>query len=114
MAACIERSGAQTFLDIRDIPKGADFHAVIKREMPGCRELVALFTPWSVNRAWVRHEIGMADALNLHYVCVMYHVSLKDLDRNGGRGPIHETNLANLNEFRVYLDELRKRVESAR
>lgn len=82
LAAAVESCGARAFLDVRDIQHGDQFKARISEEMPRCRELLALFTPWSRNRAWVRHEIGMADALKLRIVCVFYHVTVADFGRS--------------------------------
>jgi len=57
----IEECGASSFLDVRDIVAGDNFKERIRKEIPKCDELIAVFTPWSIRRAWVRHEIGMAD-----------------------------------------------------
>jgi hypothetical protein len=62
IAKRIEDCGASTFLDRRDIAAGDNFKERIRDEIPKCEELLALFTPWSRRRAWVRHEIGLADA----------------------------------------------------
>jgi hypothetical protein len=70
IAKAVESCGAETFLDRRDIAAGDNFRRRIRQEMPKCDELLALFTPWSRRRAWVRHEIGMADMLNKRIVCV--------------------------------------------
>jgi hypothetical protein len=51
---------AATFLDETDIPKGANFKEAINREISECEEIVALFTPWSVQRFWVWAEVGAA------------------------------------------------------
>ena len=87
IAAAVEQVGAATFLDARDIAHGEDFDKRINEEMPTCRELLALFTPWSRNRRWITHEIGMARALELHIVPVFYHVRIADFPpEEGGLG----------------------------
>lgn len=68
IARRIEDCGADAFLDTRDIAAGDNFKARIHEEIPKCDELLALFTPWSRRRAWVRHEIGMADVLKKRIV----------------------------------------------
>jgi hypothetical protein len=69
IAKSIANCGADTFLDRRDIAAGDNFKRRIHEEIPKCNELLALFTPWSRRRAWVRHEIGMADMLRKRIVC---------------------------------------------
>ena len=72
IARCVEDCGASAFLDRRDIVAGDDFKTRIREEIIGCDELLALFTPWSRRRAWIRHEIGMADLLEKRIVCIFY------------------------------------------
>lgn len=111
IARRIEECGASVFLDRRDIVAGDDFKRRIHEEIPSCRELVALFTPWSRKRAWVRHEIGMADALRKRIVCVFYKVTLSDFDpQEDGLGPLEGLNIVELNDLSTYLSALRKRV----
>src|SRR5215813_3081416 len=75
IAKLIEECGATAFLDRKDIKE--------------CDELLALFTPWSRRRAWVRHEIGMADILQKRIVCVFYKVAIADFQGDeDGLGPI--------------------------
>ena len=95
IARHIEDAGATTFLDRRDIAAGDDFKAPIRQEIPTCDELLALFTPWSRRRAWVRHEIGMADALGKRIVCVFYKVSTRDFARDeDGLAPLSDLNIS--------------------
>ena len=55
----IQAVGATTFLDETNIPKGApDLKKIIRNEIWASRELLALFTPWSVMRSWVWIEMG--------------------------------------------------------
>ena len=113
LAKCLEECGAQTFLDRRDIHVGDDFKAKIRKEIPTCNELVALFTPWSLKRHWVRHEIGMADALDIRIVCIFYHVSLSDFDADeDGRGPLSDLDVIDLNVVGNYISQVKDRVEA--
>jgi hypothetical protein len=113
LAASIDASGASVFLDVRDIAQGDEFKTRIREQLPKCRELVALFTPWSRQRSWVRHEIGMADALKLRIVCVFYHVELADFSAaEGGLGPLDGLNIVDLNGIDTYLKALSKRVRT--
>ncbi len=110
IAKSIEDCGADTFLDRRDIAAGDNFKQRIRAEIPKCNELVALFTPWSRRRAWVRHEIGMADALSKRIVCVFYKVSISDFDADeDGRGSLDDLNIVDINAFDTYLKALKRR-----
>jgi hypothetical protein len=112
IARLIEERGAATFLDRRDIAAGDDFRERIREEIPKCDELLALFTPWSRKRAWVRHEIGMADVLRKRVVCVFYKVAIADFDpQEDGMGPLEHLNVIQLNEFGNYLRALRNRAK---
>jgi hypothetical protein len=111
IARRIEELGASVFLDRRDIVAGDDFKKRVREEIPKCDELLALFTPWSRRRAWVRHEIGMADVLEKRIVCVFYKVTVADFDPNeDGLGPLDGLNIIDLNSLDAYFDALRKRM----
>lgn len=60
MARLVEQAGAEAFIDIFDIKKGDRIEERIREELPKCDELVALLTPWSVDRNWVWTEIASA------------------------------------------------------
>lgn len=110
LADAVDDCGADAFLDVRDIAHGDEFKSRIREEMPKCHELLALFTPWSRSRPWVRHEIGMADALKLRIVCVFYHVVPGDFGPSeGGLGPIDGLNTVDINSIDTYLRALTKR-----
>jgi hypothetical protein len=110
IAGSIERCGASAFLDRRDIAAGDNFRERIRQELARCDELLALFTPWSRRRAWVRHEIGMADMAKKRIVCVLYKVSLRDFDDDeDGRGPLENLNVVDINTLDTYLSALSKR-----
>ena len=111
LANAVESTGARAFLDTRDIAHGDDFRKRIGREIPKCKKLLALFTPWSSGRWWVRHEIGMADQQKLRIVCVFYHVKIADFSADdGGLGPLDGLKIVDINEFETYLGALKKRV----
>ena len=110
LARCIEDCGATTFLDRRDIDAGDNFKERIKVEIPRSDELVAIFTPWSRNRAWVRHEIGMADILKKRIVCVFYRLTTADFrGDDDGLGPLDGLNVIDINNMNPYLRALKRR-----
>jgi hypothetical protein len=112
IARNIEECGASTFLDRRDIAAGDNFKLRVHEEIAKCDELLALFTPWSRRRAWVRHEIGMADILRKRIVCVFYKVSAADFRADeDGLGPLDGLNIIELNDLGNYLKALRRRAK---
>ena len=112
IARCIEDCAATAFLDRRDIAAGDNFKQRIHEEIPKCDELLALFTPWSRRRAWVRHEIGMADMLKKRIVCVFYKVTIADFQGDeDGLGPLDGLNTIDINSLASYFRALRKRVK---
>jgi hypothetical protein len=110
IARCIEDCGASAFLDRRDIAAGDDFKKRIREEIPMCNELLALFTPWSRTRSWVRHEIGLADARRKRIVCVFYKVTTADFQNDAdGLGPLDGLNTVEINRLDTYFTALRRR-----
>jgi hypothetical protein len=110
LARNIEECDATAFLDRRDIAAGDNFKQRIHEEIPRCNELLALFTPWSRRRAWVRHEIGMADMLRKRIVCVFYKVTAADfLSDEDGLGPLDGLNTIDINGLDTYFKALRRR-----
>jgi hypothetical protein len=102
--------GCESFLDVFDIEKGDDFEERIFGEMPRCKELIALLTPWSADRNWVWIEIGAARALGLRVVAVLFGLTLSDLDRDkGGKGFLGSKNIVEINELDAYLSQVAKR-----
>jgi hypothetical protein len=110
IARNVEECGATSFLDRRDIAAGDDFNQRIHKEIAACDELLALFTPWSRRRAWVRHEIGMVDFLRKRIVCVFYKVTVADFpDDEDGLGPLDGLNIVDINNLDTYFKDLRRR-----
>lgn len=94
--------------------KGDRIEERIFEELPKCKELVALLTPWSVTRNWVWNEIGAAWILNMRIVAVLYGVSLAEIDaEKGGRACLTSRNAVLLDDFDDYIDELAVRVKGA-
>ena len=115
MAKEIRAVGASTFLDETDIPKGSpNFKKVIRDEIAASRELVALFTPWSMMRSWVWIEIGAAWSRAIPVVVVLFGMDLADLEKSGqGRAILEDINVVHLNDFDDYLRQLEARIKGA-
>ncbi len=110
IARNIEDCGASAFLDRRDIAAGDNFKRRVHEEISQCNELLAVFTPWSRRRAWVRHEIGMADILGKRIVCVFYKVTVDDFRADeDGLGPLDGLNTIEINRLGTYFSALGRR-----
>ncbi len=111
MEHCIKECGAETFLDVNDIATGDDFKEVVRAEIALADELVALFTPFSRDRSWLWIEIGAAWFARKRIVAITYGMTMGDLEQDGGgRAILADVHLRALNDFDVYLQELRERV----
>lgn len=108
----LREAGATTFIDVHDIEKGDDIEDRIFEDMRGCRELLVLFTPWSVDRNWLWVEIGAARSWNLRIVAVLYQMDIGTLDRDkGGTTFLRSKNLVDINDLEPYFEEVATRVE---
>ena len=68
IARLVSDVGAVPFIDFFDIMRGDSIESKIQLGIGKARELVALLTPWSVDRNWVCGEIAAAWALRKRYV----------------------------------------------
>jgi hypothetical protein len=110
MARLIRVSGATPFLDETDIAKGDNFKQIIHQEIKQCKELVALFTPWSVQRFWVWIEVGAAWAQEKRVIAVLYGITVAELEKIGGsKAILEDINILQLNDFDTYANELQQR-----
>ena len=112
IARCIKDCDAATFLDEADISKGDNFKEVIHKELGKSKELVALFTPWSVKRFWVWVEIGAAWGQGQRIIVVLHGLTQSELEELGGsKAILEDINILELNNFDRYIDELKERVK---
>lgn len=115
MAKEMTNIGASVFLDESGIPKGANFKSIIQEELSGSRELVALLTPWSVKRSWLWIEIGAAWIRNMPIIAVLHGMNIDELEESGqGKAILDDINVLDLNDFDVYLQQLKNRVVEGR
>jgi hypothetical protein len=107
-------SGAEVFIDIFNVHSGDRIEERVHSGLTGCTELMSLLTPWSVDRNWVWSEMAAAWALKKRYVGITYGLTTEQIDRDhGGLAMLAPTNIINLNDFDVYLGELKVRVKDA-
>jgi hypothetical protein len=114
MARLIEDVGATPFIDIFDVKKGDRIETKIQQGLGAANELVALLTPWSVERNWVWTEIGGAWGSHKRCVGVLYGLTREEIEKKGGLAVLASTNLCvAINEFDDYLHELKQRIEAS-
>jgi hypothetical protein len=111
MSRRIIECGAETFVDVNDVATGDDFKKRVQAEIAQADELVVLFTALSVQRSWVWIEIGAAWGLGKRIVGIIYGMTVAQFEKaSGGKAVLEDLNLRDLNEFEVYLEELRRRI----
>jgi len=77
----IERAGATTFRDDRDINGGDDIPDSIRDAINRSDEMLVLLTPLSVNRPWVLMEVGAAwqRGRNMRIVVIRQHIEVEPI-----------------------------------
>ena len=105
MAEKIAETGAQYWLDERDLEGGGDIRKEINDGMHDCQEVVVLFSPNSVDSHWVSFEIGASYAKRKHLTPILNNVSHRRITLLQGIKAIE------LNNFSQYLTELKKRMK---
>jgi len=103
----IERTGASTSRDDRDIDGGDDIPDRIRGEIKRSNEMVILLTPESTGRPWVLLEAGGAWVTRARYriVAVLCHVRVDTIPEM-----LASKKAIPLNAFDEYLKELKERV----
>lgn len=108
----ITNLGISTFLDEDGIAGGDDFEAVILREIRESKEIVVLFTPWSIHRKYVWLEIGAAWALGIRIVCVAYKLTMDEILSECDKPSIIAKQAHfQINDLDEYFSELLNRVQ---
>jgi hypothetical protein len=108
VAEKVAEAGAESWLDIRDLPGGGNIQVEINKGVRESNEVVVLFSPNSASSHWVSFEIGAASALGRHFTPVMNNVSNQSVQVIQGIKTI------DLNDFTQYLTELKARIKKWR
>ena len=110
LAEDIEKCGATTFPDCRDVDHGDDFEDRIVEEAHRSEELVVLLTPQAVDRPYIWMEIGGFWFLKKHVIVVLYGVDAEFVATRE-RIPIFikRSITVELNEIDGHLERLRER-----
>jgi len=109
----IRNCGGTPFLDEAEIDVGADFEEDILGFLERAHELVALLTPWALERPYVWAEIGAAWGRRIPIVGLLHGITPSELQsRPGIPVLLKKRDLLELNEIETYLRQLASRVRS--
>ncbi len=109
MARCIQDCGVDVLIDAYDLKSGDKVVDTLAALVGQATEMVALFTPFSKNRAWVWMEIGAMLLTGKRVIPIFHGMTRRDLAKFGGDGAIAGLVDRPLNDFDLYLAELRDR-----
>ena len=104
----IEAHGVKVWLDVVDVPAGANFRERIKKGMRASAEALILLSPAARNSDWVKHEVGLADGMDKWTTLLLLHASAEDVPE-----PVSHLNYLSINDFDSYLEQLAGRRRAA-
>lgn len=107
----IEKTGASTLRDDRDIDGGDDIPEEIRQQIKRSHEMVVLLTPESVGREWVLLEVGAAWGWrkNFRIVAILDHVGTDRIPEH-----IKSKKAIRINDLDQYIREVSSRVKRAK
>jgi TIR domain len=79
MAGKVAETGADFWLDTRDLPGGGDIVEEIIQGIHECQEVIILFSPNSIGADWIHFEIGAARAKRKRLTAILNNVNYKKL-----------------------------------
>ena len=97
----LEAAGVKVWLDVADVPGGANIRERIRQGIKASAECLILLSPESRKSDWVKHEGGMADLRGLVTTFVLLHV-----DRDAIPAPFREELHLSINAFDEYLAQV--------
>ena len=103
----IKDHGATPFLDEADVDIGAEFEEDIRDFLDKANELLVLFTPWALQRAYVWIEIGAAWQRRIPIVVVLHGLAAKEFQAHPN-APVFlkKRDIIRLNDIDKYLKQL--------
>ncbi len=107
----IKQTGAETFLDERDVQIGDVFANVIRQELNTTDELLVLLTPWALKRTWIELEIGVVWGREKRIIAVLHGITPQEFQQESQiPSVIKENDIVEINELAQYFAELALRV----
>ena len=107
MAEKVEAVGAKPWLDEKDLAGGDVVAERIIRGIDACQEAIVLVSPKSVQSQWVAYEIGAVRGQHKRVTPILNNVTYDAMS------PMKDVKAIDLNNFRQFLLELRKRIDVA-
>jgi hypothetical protein len=108
MAEKIKVLGALPWLDKIDLEGGDVVPKKIMKGIDACREAVVLVSPASVGSQWVLFEIGAVSGQHKRVTPILNGVNYDAIE------PLKDVKSIGLNDFEVFLRQLKKRVDRHR
>ncbi|MFO0874429.1 MAG: toll/interleukin-1 receptor domain-containing protein [Phycisphaerales bacterium] len=110
LAAHVAQCGAQPYLDRVDNDIGLDFEERLLEVLDHADELIVLFTPWSLDRAYVWAEVGAAWIRRIPIVILLHGLSEGEFAASP-KVPVFtkKRDLLSLNDVDRYFAQLRER-----
>jgi hypothetical protein len=97
----LEAKGMSVWLDAFDLPGGANVKERLKEGMLLSEECLILLSPTSCDSDWVRHEGGLAHALDKWATLILLHVTAHEIP-----DPLRDLKYLEMNDFPSYADQL--------
>jgi hypothetical protein len=114
LAKEVSATGAEFFLDSRDIETGDEFDAKIRAALNGCDELLVLLSPTALERPYVWIEIGVAWGRQKRIIGILHGMTTSEIaERDGAPAFLKGIHLRDINDLDAYLAELGERVAGA-
>jgi hypothetical protein len=107
----IASRGARPFLDEAHVDVGTEFEEDIRGFLDEADEIIALFTPWSLERPYVWTEIGAAWIRRIPIVVILHGISIQSF-QSLPHAPafLKKRDIIRLNDIDRYLEQLGLRV----
>jgi hypothetical protein len=104
MAEKIEASGAECWLDEKDLEGGNVIAEDIIHGIDACNEAIVLISPNSVHSQWVAFEIGGVRAQHKRVTPILNNVTPEEM------APMQDIKGVELNKFEQFLAQLKRRL----
>jgi hypothetical protein len=103
----LRKSGAETFLDEKDIKTGQSIDSEIKKHLKNCDDFLIIISPASLKSEWVLIELGGAIALEKTIIPILLYVGANEIPQ------IINLKLArDINEIELYYTEITQRIKT--
>ncbi len=103
----VESLGAEVWLDWKKVEGGDVISEQVRKGIDACREAIVLVSPYSRYSQWVIFEIGAIWGKKKRVTPILMHVGPEAIK------PIQGVKALNINDFGIFQEELKRRIEQA-